>query len=393
MIFTAESNNTKERDIDVNISWNKVVVGIVLYGIVIATIFGNTLVLIAVKIDRKLQTSFNYFIVNLAITDVAVAVTAMSFQATHMVFGYWPFGEVLCAAWIFFDYGCRISFILLSFRLLHSMTFVSVFTLILISVDRFWSVTWSYNYRRFHTKKRCIISMFAIWAFMLVLWVPPWLLDRLKNSSPNECLWDPSLNQELVYVVAVLGHHLPFITILYCYIHVAIYFRNKIKQNFAIYRIRQSLQSPTASASQNEDKNRETISTSVDTESETNDSNRTGKAHTKCVSFISDEKQNTCELKPQHKSMTYRRLEKEKKIFYSLQLIVLSYALLWFPFHIVFDISISKPNLVPEIFWHVTFWMTYVNSTVNPIVYTLSSPAQIGKEITMTAERYGENNS
>jgi hypothetical protein len=187
-------------------------------------------------------------------------------------------------------------------------------------------------------------------------------------------LWDPSLNQELVYVVAVLGHHLPFITILYCYIHLAIYFRNKIKQNFAIYRIRQSLQTPSTSAPQNEDKNGETIHTAVDTDSETNDSSGIGKAHAKCVSYISVEKQNTSDFKTQHKSMTYRRLEKEKKIFYTLQLIVLSYAILWVPFHIVFDISISKPNLVPEIIWHVTFWMTYVNSTVNPIVYTLSSP-------------------
>jgi uncharacterized membrane protein len=118
--FTAESNTTTETDREhVNLSWNKVIVGILLYVIVLATIFGNTLVLIAVKIDRKLQTSFNYFIVNLAITDVAVAVTAMSFQATHMVFGYWPFGEVLCAAWIFFDYGCRIS-LFLALRLLHT---------------------------------------------------------------------------------------------------------------------------------------------------------------------------------------------------------------------------------------------------------------------------------
>jgi hypothetical protein len=69
------------------------------------TIIGNVFVLIAVKMNKKLQTTFNYYIVNLAITDVAVAVTAMSFMATHTVLGYWPFGEAICAVWIFFDYG------------------------------------------------------------------------------------------------------------------------------------------------------------------------------------------------------------------------------------------------------------------------------------------------
>lgn len=92
------------------ITWDKILVGVILYAIILVTIFGNILVLVAVKVEKKLQTTFNYYIVNLAITDVAVAVTAMSFQATHTVLGYWPFGEILCAVWIFFDYGKSFNF-------------------------------------------------------------------------------------------------------------------------------------------------------------------------------------------------------------------------------------------------------------------------------------------
>ena len=86
-------------------TWNKILLGVILYAITLVTILGNILVLISVKLNKKLQTIFNYYIVNLAITDVAVAVTAMSFKATHTVLGYWPFGEAACAIWIFFDYG------------------------------------------------------------------------------------------------------------------------------------------------------------------------------------------------------------------------------------------------------------------------------------------------
>jgi hypothetical protein len=101
------TNNTRSLLFSSNdaITWDKILVAIVLYVITVVTIFGNVLVLIAVKMNKKLQTTFNYYIVNLAITDVAVAVTAMSFMATHTVLGYWPFGEALCALWIFFDYG------------------------------------------------------------------------------------------------------------------------------------------------------------------------------------------------------------------------------------------------------------------------------------------------
>ena len=129
-------------------TWINILTGIVLYTIVLVTIFGNVLVLVAVGINKNLQTTFNYYVVNLAITDLAVAVMAMSFHTTDNMLGYWPFGGFLCGVWIFFDYG---------------MTFVSVFTLILISVDRFWSVTWSVHYRRYHSKKKSIMAIVFIW--------------------------------------------------------------------------------------------------------------------------------------------------------------------------------------------------------------------------------------
>ena len=128
--------------------WLNILTGIVLCFIVIMTVFGNILVLIAVYVNKKLQTTFNYYVVNLAITDFAVALTAMSFHTTDNVLGYWPFGEILCGVWIFFDYG---------------MTFVSVFTLVLISVDRFWSVTWSVHYRHHHNKKKSFIAIVCSW--------------------------------------------------------------------------------------------------------------------------------------------------------------------------------------------------------------------------------------
>ena len=88
------------------ITWANIVVGSILYVIVLVTILGNLLVLVALKSDRTLRSTFNYYIVNLAVTDVAVAVSAMSFKATQAFYGeYWPFGEALCAVWIFFDYG------------------------------------------------------------------------------------------------------------------------------------------------------------------------------------------------------------------------------------------------------------------------------------------------
>ena len=59
-----------------------ILTGIVLYILVLITLVGNIFVLLAVYIEKSLQTAFNFFIVNLAITDTCVAATAMSFYAT-----------------------------------------------------------------------------------------------------------------------------------------------------------------------------------------------------------------------------------------------------------------------------------------------------------------------
>ncbi|KAK7102785.1 hypothetical protein V1264_020964 [Littorina saxatilis] len=191
-----------------------IVIGTILYILVAMTVTGNAMVLLAVARNKRLQTVFNMYIVNLAVTDILVALLAMSFYTTENMLGYWPFGEFMCGVWIFFDYG---------------MTFASVFTLIAISVDRFWAVKWSMHYRSNKTKKKTFLGIALTWVCMLVLWLPPCITDRLANSRPGECIWEPSNNKEFVVVVAVIGHHGSCFSILFCYVSVLVLLRHRAK--------------------------------------------------------------------------------------------------------------------------------------------------------------------
>ena len=134
--------------IETSIHWSKILLGVFLYLIVLVTILGNILVLMAVKNHKRLQTVFNIYVVNLALTDVLVAVTAVSFYTLDNILGYWPFGRIMCGVWIFFDYG---------------MTFVSVFTLCIISIDRFWAVSWPVHYKSHHNKKKALGMITGVW--------------------------------------------------------------------------------------------------------------------------------------------------------------------------------------------------------------------------------------
>ncbi|XP_062571650.1 muscarinic acetylcholine receptor M2-like [Saccostrea cucullata] len=200
---------------ETNVPWSKIALGVFLYFIVLVTIFGNILVLVAVKSNKRLQTVFNFYVVNLALTDVLVAVTAMSFYTLDNILGYWPFGRIMCGVWIFFDYG---------------MTFASVFTLCIISIDRFWAVNWPIHYKSHHNKKKALGMICGAWLFSLVLWLPPCVLDRVQNYVADDtCIWDPLLNQEMVIVIGIVGHHGSFFLLFGCYLRVLFVVRRQRK--------------------------------------------------------------------------------------------------------------------------------------------------------------------
>ena len=123
--LTEKDDVTASETLDVQSSdgprTGNIIIGSVLLLFTVVTIVGNLLVIISPFVDRKLRNTFTYYIINLGMTDFLVALTAMSFYSFDIMLGYWPFGEVMCGVWIFFDYG---------------MTFSSVFTLMVISVDR-----------------------------------------------------------------------------------------------------------------------------------------------------------------------------------------------------------------------------------------------------------------
>ena len=58
----------------------------------------------------------------------------------------------------------------------------------------------------------------------------------------------------------------------------------------------------------------------------------------------------------------------------TLSTFVIGYVICWVPFHFVYDLSIFRPELISEELFMVTFWLTYVNSTLNPFLYAFSSP-------------------
>ncbi|KRF99727.1 uncharacterized protein Dwil_GK27166 [Drosophila willistoni] len=105
-----------------NMSWPKSIAVAVFLILILITVIGNTLVILAVLTTRRLRTVTNCFVMNLAITDWLVGTCVMPPSVILYITGVWRFGWILCDIWISLD-------ILLSTG--------SILSLCAISLDRY----------------------------------------------------------------------------------------------------------------------------------------------------------------------------------------------------------------------------------------------------------------
>ncbi|KAE8740435.1 hypothetical protein FOCC_FOCC014071, partial [Frankliniella occidentalis] len=110
----------------------------------IVTVVGNSMVMISFKIDKQLQTISNYFLFSLAVADLAIGLISMPLFTVSALMGYWPLGPHVCDAWLTLDY-------------LNSNA--SVLNLLIISFDRYFSVTRPLTYRAKRTTNRAAIMI------------------------------------------------------------------------------------------------------------------------------------------------------------------------------------------------------------------------------------------
>ena len=96
--------------------------------LILLTVFGNVLVVIAVFTSRALRAPQNLFLVSLASADILVATLVMPFSLANELMGNWYFGKVWCEIYLALDVlFCT----------------ASIAHLCAISLDRYWSYSQS----------------------------------------------------------------------------------------------------------------------------------------------------------------------------------------------------------------------------------------------------------
>lgn len=123
--------------------------------LILLTIFGNVLVIMAFKVFRRMRQVTNYFIASLAVTDILVAVFAMPIWVAYLVTGpQWIFDIVLQMLWTSTD-------IMVSVASIWHLTFVSI--------DRYLCICNSLKYHSIMTPLRAIVILVGIWTYSLIV--------------------------------------------------------------------------------------------------------------------------------------------------------------------------------------------------------------------------------
>ncbi|KPI95886.1 Muscarinic acetylcholine receptor DM1 [Papilio xuthus] len=195
-----------------------IVIAIVGSVLSVLTVVGNSMVMISIKIDKQLQTISNYFLFSLAVADFAVGLISMPLFTMFTIFGYWPLGPHICDTWLALDYLASNA---------------SVLNLLIISFDRYFSVTRPLTYRAKRTTRRAKVMIGGAWGFSLVLW-PPWIyawpyIDGERKVPPHECyIQFIETNQFITFGTAIAAFYVP-VTVM-CILYYKIWRETKKRQ-------------------------------------------------------------------------------------------------------------------------------------------------------------------
>ncbi|KAM6918357.1 histamine H3 receptor-like [Xenentodon cancila] len=325
-----------------------VILMVMMVTLVVVIVLGNALVILAFNVDKSLRRQSNYYLLNLAISDFLVGAFCIPVYIPYILTGRWMLGRGLCKLWLVVDY------------LLCS---ASVFSIVLISYDRFLSVTRAVSYRaRQSMAHRAIIKMIAVWVLAFVLYGPAiifWELAVGRSRVPkDECFAEFYYSWYFLLSASMLEFFSPFISV--AFFNLSIYL--SIRRRRLHHREGQfHLQASEPASTQGEG-----IPLSHNWGFWIKLPIR-GSIHSQASS------PSLGKLDPStSRAAQPGRLSRDKKIAKSLAIIVCVFAICWAPYTLLMIIRAACRGRCIQHYWYeVTFWLLWLNSAINPFLYPL----------------------
>uniref|UniRef100_A0A8C8DXR3 5-hydroxytryptamine receptor 7 n=1 Tax=Oryzias sinensis TaxID=183150 RepID=A0A8C8DXR3_9TELE len=211
----------------------RIIIGVMLAIITAVTVMGNTLVVIAVCVVKKLRQPSNYLLVSLAVADLSVAIVVMPFViVTDLTGGKWLFGEVFCNIFIGMDVMCCTA---------------SIMTLCVISVDRYLGITRPLTYPARQNGQLMAKMILGVWLVSASITLPPFCGWAKNVHKAGVCL----ISQDFGYTIysTAVAFYIPMLVMLVMYYKIFRAARKSgAKHRFTDLTRRERLETPSGVA-------------------------------------------------------------------------------------------------------------------------------------------------
>jgi muscarinic acetylcholine receptor M3 len=193
-------------------TWNiwKILIVCIASLLAILTGVGNLLVVQAFRVNKQLRTVSNYFLLSLAIADLTIGFISIPIFTAYFIADKWILGSIVCDLWLSLDY---------------TMSNASVANLLLISFDRYFSITRPLTYRAKRTAKKAAIMITLGWLISFLLWTPviiswPYIYGK-RTIASSECrIQFIDTNKYLTVGTAIIAFYAPVIVMCILYFKI-----------------------------------------------------------------------------------------------------------------------------------------------------------------------------
>uniref|UniRef100_A0A4W4GQB0 G-protein coupled receptors family 1 profile domain-containing protein n=1 Tax=Electrophorus electricus TaxID=8005 RepID=A0A4W4GQB0_ELEEL len=323
-----------------------VILAVLMITLVVVVVVGNALVILAFVVDKSLRNQSNYFFLNLAISDFLVGAFCIPVYMPYILTGRWMLGRGLCKLWLVMDY---------------LLCTASVFNIVLISYDRFLSVTRAVRYRAQQGMTRLAVGkMLAVWVLAFLLYGPAIIFwEQVAGESivpPDECFAEFYCTWYFLLSASTFEFFSPFVSV--AFFNLSIYL-NIQRRNRSREVSPSSSGDPSSSHS---------VSLSMKTVGKKKGALRCW-IRTRVVQVQGPPNSNSC---TPCGGGGHSRLSRDKKIAKSLAVIVCVFGVCWAPYTLLMIIRAACSGACVEHHWYeVTFWLLWLNSAINPFLYPL----------------------
>nr|QVK45653.1 G protein-coupled receptor [Proales similis] len=320
------------------------VMALALLGLELAVVIGNLLVVIAVFVFFQAKSSTYRLIGSLAFADLFLGLFVLPFSAVQLVWGKWPFGELLCEIWLSTDVLCCTA---------------SIYLVLSITIERYIGTTRPLQYHSILSSGRVNLMVAAAWTLSLIISLAPYILAlRFQQISTDNC----EVNQNTLYalVSATISFYLPLVVVLILYIQ--------------IYR--------AAKRGSQELKCEAETGVVLRMHRGGGGGGTSGIGNTSGQSPIDADEGLIDEIKTKqggklitNVSNKLARFRKERKAAKTVGIVVGCFTMCWMPFFIILPIEAICPSCaIPKQLFEIFFWLGYCNSAMNPLIYGFASP-------------------